>query len=405
MDEERHTIQDLVPPARSRPLRTQSQKTVPESEDRLPPKPQRARGGGRWALTAVVVVIVLAIAGAFGVVSTVFHHATISVSIKKFDTTVASSTFEASPTGTTLSFATLSTTLDASKTVASTGTRHIETKAAGTITIHNSGKAVQRLITNTRFANEAGLIYRIAKAVTIPANGTTEAVVTADQTGANYNLATGNLSVPGLTGTPEAALVSASVSKPISGGFAGDEAIVTPGIHDEAVNALKSDLDRKVRDALTAKVPSQGVVLPDSVTIVYTEGATTPADQGATITVSAVATAPVFSIQQIAQLIATEAGTAYSAPLTIKDLSKLLISISPSKTKGNLTLALSGSATLSGVFDPNALGKELAGKDRKAAGAVLANYPAVTDMHINVYPFWQSTLPKDPAKITVQVDQ
>jgi hypothetical protein len=152
---------------------------------------------------------------------------------------------------------------------------------------------------------------------------------------------------------------------------------------------------------LTASLGPDDLVFPNSITVVITTDPDQPAQGGAAVTVHATASAPVFSMAAVAHLIASEGGSTDMGPLVVSNLSDLNPSVAPSKTPQNMTLSLSGTATLVGSYDKATLIKSLAGKNRKDIGSQLGAYPGIADMKISVYPFWSTTLPSDPAKISI----
>jgi len=74
----------------------------------------------------------------------------------------------------------ISTEVELTKTYQSTGVSSKGNNAQGEMTIHNDGSATQLLIARTRFRSPDGIIFRIQNAVSVPAKGTTNALVTAD---------------------------------------------------------------------------------------------------------------------------------------------------------------------------------------------------------------------------------
>jgi hypothetical protein len=406
MDEPRRSIQDLIPPARSKPVRP-----VASEPALLPPNPREKRGNIGPILGIVIgAIIVLGIA--FGIVSTVFHRATATVTVK-FVSVPVSGSFEASPTGTNLAFATKSVEETASKTVESTGTEKVTERASGVLVISNAySTATQRLVTNTRFETKDGRIYRIKVPVTVPGYitkngvvtpGTIEATVYADEPGDAYNLSVPtDFTLPGLKDSPQFAKITARSTGTISGGFVGERAIVSPAVRTQAVEELSQATGDKVRATLMTGLGPDDVVVPGTVETTITNDPDQPTAGGAIVTVRAVATAPVFSMSALARVLASEGKVDAVGPMDITNLSDLAPSITPSKISGNLTLTLSGTAELKGSYDPEALKNSLVGKNRKDVGAVLSTYPGIEDMTIAVYPFWATSLPDDASKITIK---
>lgn len=98
-------------------------------------------------------------------------------------------------------------------------------RAQGTIKINNNyGSDSQTLVATTRFESASGKIYRIQEGVTVPGNGSVEAVVIADGSGESYNMNEGNFMIPGFKGTDKYEKFTATVTKAIAGG-GGNEAL------------------------------------------------------------------------------------------------------------------------------------------------------------------------------------
>lgn len=414
MDEPRRSIQDLIPPARSKPVRplTPPASSVPNTlPTSLPPNPRVRQGVGLGPLVGIAVGVIIVLGIAFGIVSTVFHRATATVTVL-FTRVPVSESFVASPTGANLAFAIKTVEESLSTTVESTGTEQVSERASGVLTVSNAfSSASQRLVTNTRFETADGRIFRIKVPLTVPGSttkngtvvpGTIEATVYADAPGDSYNLSSPTeFTLPGLKDSPQFTKITARSKGPMMGGFVGEKAIVSDMVRVEAVQDLSKKLEDIVRTTLTAATHIDDVVVADSVTITFTIEPEKPTADGATVTVRATASAPVFSMTALANLIAAEGSIEASGPLTISNIRDLSPTVTPSKTAGNLTLTLSGTAELKGSYDLSALKERLVGKNRKDVGEVLAAYPAIQDMQISVYPFWATTLPSDPGKITI----
>jgi hypothetical protein len=377
----------------------------------LPPDPRTHRGG-RGPLIGIVFGILVILGVGFGVATTVFDHATATVTVRTFTVPVSGS-FEASPTGANLAFATKTATKTLSKTVPSTGSEHVSDSASGTIIVSNAYSATsQHYVANTRFQRADGHIYKTKVPVTVPGYtmqgvtivpGTVEVMVYASEPGdASNTLAIVDFTIPGLKGAPQFTKVTARSKAALTGGFVGDRAVVSDAVRTKAVTDLSNELGAAARAALMAGLKSDDLIVPTSVTVSFATDPDQPVSGGATVTVHATASAPVFSIAVLARVIASGGTVTVTGPFTITNLSSLAPTVTPSKTAGNLTLMLTGTAFLKGTYDRTALIQSLAGKNRKDAGAALSAYPAIEDMKIAVYPFWATTLPTDPGKITIK---
>lgn len=360
----------------------------------------------------IVLGVIVALGVAFGIISTVFHRATVSVTLATYQVPVSGS-FEASPTGTTLAYATKTATETGTKTVVSSGTENVSERASGVVTVFNAyAPTTQRFVTNTRFETKDGRIYKIKVPLSVPGYttkngaivpGKIDATVYADAPGETYNIAGPvDFTIPGLQGSSQFTSITARSSGPIGGGFVGERAIVSPADRAQAVSDLTRELTDKATAAFAAGLGPDDLVFDGSVAVTMTSDADRPTQDGAVVTVHATASAPVFSMAALARLIAVEGGLGTAlGPLRVTNLEDLSASVAPSKTAGNLTLSLSGTADLQSSYDKNALLKGLAGKSRKDVGATLSDFAGIMDMKVSLYPFWATTLPDEPGKISI----
>ncbi len=82
--------------------------------------------------------------------------------------------------------------------VSPTGTKEEPAIASGKVTLHNESAQAQPLVATTRLLSESNVLFRLRTAVNIPANGTVEAEVYADQAGNAGNIVASRFTIPGL---------------------------------------------------------------------------------------------------------------------------------------------------------------------------------------------------------------
>lgn len=411
--QQKRSIQDIIPPARSRPIRAQPAPAPAPRPLPLKPRPTRIPGLGLIGITLSVIIL---IGAAFGIVSFVFHKAEITITPHAFSVTVAES-FDASADGEFLSFSTISFEHTATRLVASTGSEKVEDRASGTITILNaSTKEPQRLITNTRFESESGLIFRIKSPVTVPGYtvsggtvtpGSATATVYADEPGERYNLPAGSFTIPGLLGSPQFEKITARSSAPFSGGFVGERAVVEKNVRDAAVAELTAEADRAARTGLSARIAENedSLLIADSITVEFLDIPDRAEGEGALVAVKALAQAPVFSESQVAKLIAAEGGVVFDEPLTINNPADLSFSVTDAEENASKKLTISGSAELVAFIDTDSFIQKILGLNEREVGAILATYPGIRDLSLSVYPFWRQTLPMTPARFSVTLEE
>ena len=139
------------------------------------------------------------------------------------------------------------------QTFEATGSSDDGTRARATINVNNESSTDQPLVTNTRFRSEGGLQYRTTSQITVPANGSTQVEILADEPGTDYNIDPQNLQIPGLEGTGRFDQVYGVVSQPIESGTSGDRRLVT----EEDVNQAKQEIEEEVK----SRLQSQEVVI------------------------------------------------------------------------------------------------------------------------------------------------
>lgn len=376
------------------------------------PAARAPRASGRPArfpyATVVIVLIVVALsAGAL----VYFSSAKVEVIPNTVSAAVQSS-FTASASSAVLPFQVLKVQKVASQSIAGSGTKTVHTYASGTITIYNTQAKAQRLITNTRFASPAGLIFRIRSAVTIPAGssskpGSIRATVYADQAGSTYNIGPTSFTVPGLSGTPQASEVYARSTDSMAGGASGTVPVVDATTEAQATKALVAALEPDLLASLKAQVPEGYVLIPGAATTTYRELASEPSTALGEVDVKeqGTALAVVFPNAALAGAIAAAVpGLGYQGePLALATTTGLTLAAAgiPDSNIAPFTFTLAGTAPLVYTVDPSRIAAAVAGKSRSEAEVVLTNYPEVKRAVIILRPFWRQTFPQDPAAISV----
>lgn len=280
--------------------------------------------------------------------------------------------------------------------------KEVSNKASGTIVITNTTASAQQLIATTRFESPDTLIYRIDKSVTVPANGSVEALVYADVAGPNYNKGKTDFTIPGLKDTPKYKAINAKSKTDMSGGFTGTTKEVSP----EELAAKKLVLEKKLIDEIaqdaTKEIPDtaaffkQGLVLDTTWTVTFE-------NNQSMLKADTKAIAPVFKKEDILSLIRTESGQTLKSfnaddnlVVTIEGKDDLILLKLPT-----LYLSLSGSLSSFENVTISELQAKLAGKPKSDLQTILSSYPAINRIDATFVPPWQSSFPKNPEKINI----
>jgi hypothetical protein len=409
-----------------------------KSASQMPPSPPASRpsynfdyddhdettGRKRWGLWSLVLVFVLAIA--FGI-SSLFASAQVTVTPKNqtapIDMTLGASLNQPA---TQFGYQIVSVSASAQQEVAAGTAQNVTTKASGTIMIYNTGSAPQTLVATTRFSTTAGLIYRIASPVTIPASqivsgkavpGSVSATVTADQPGGTYNIPLSDFTVPGFKGTAKYTQIYARSETVMSGGGTGQEKTVDAATEQNATNALQNSLKTTLQTQLVSQIPANFILYPSSIAYAYGDIAqASDTTAGKTmLTLSGTASAVIFDTALLSQTILTN--LASSTTLTtqgsaaVTNLSSLTFvldqpTVLTKDYTGTISFELSGDAKVVWLFDASALKSDLIGlKKANLLPLLQAKYPTIDSASAKIFPIWNGSFPSNPDKITITQTQ
>ncbi len=394
------TLDDIVPPSRRR---------EPAAEVAADHAPLRSKQPKRFPyLIAIIALLAVAIAGV-----TIWYFSGAEVDVIPTLTSVSAAgnyTATASATGDALSFQVVTANKIATQSVASSGSTNVSASAQGTITISNAQSTTQRLITNTRFQSTSGLIFRIHAPVSIPAGGSVQATVYADQPGATYNIDPTSFTVPGLTGVAHTQVTAMSAA-PMTGGASGPQPSIDPSVLTSTRTALDAALSPDLANQLSSLAPAGYVILPGSATTTYQSLQPVPSATSGMVDVKEEGTVTAVALPNaaLAKTIATSAASSVYAgqPVVIQnpnDLTLTPVSSFPTAGSSSFSFTLAGTAQLLATIDQNQIASAIAGKSRDQAGTALLNYPSVKQVVLNLRPFWVGSFPQDPAAIKVVVE-
>lgn len=132
------------------------------------------------------------------------------------------------------------------------GMKEVVGVAKGIVTLHNETGLAQPLVRTTRLLAPDGTLFRLDATVSVPAQGTVQVAVYADQKGKTGDVAPAKFTIPGLYPEKQK-LVYATSEKAFTGGFGLVSAIGQADI-DRAVNDLKEKLTADIKTALRKEV-------------------------------------------------------------------------------------------------------------------------------------------------------
>lgn len=399
------TLNDIIPPSKRKDSGSINNSSGREplnlTVDKPPKFPYTTLG-----VVALVVAVSIGALFYFSVAKVEVIPSTVSAAVQ--------SSFTADKSVGTLPFEIITAQKIASQSVKSSGSKTVNSSASGNITVYNTQAKAQKLITNTRFATPAGLIFRIRSAITIPGGssakpGSITTKVYADKTGGSYNVGPTSFTVPGFAGTPQETMVYARSTGAMTGGASGSVPIVDSVIEEQARSALKTALAPDLLENIKTQIPSGYVLVPGAMETIYEGLDSSPSSTTGMVEVKehGTATAVIFPNSALAKGIAySVAGLGYQGePITLASTDSLLLASAniPDTDADTFSFTIAGTASLTYTVDESRISAAVAGKTRSAAEVALTNYPEVKRAFIVLRPFWRQTFPQDPSSISVSV--
>lgn len=309
--------------------------------------------------------------------------------------------------------------------VKASGQEEVETQAVGEIEIFKTTPGAERLIKNTRFATEAGLIYRIQESVVVPGAvtnaagqsvpGSIRAQVFADESGDSYNVnANTKFTVPGFKEGGFTDLFNAIYAEnraAFTGGFKGPRFI----IDEQELATARQSLQLELRDALLGRIgserPADFTAFTDSIAFTYSElPAVQYGDSLVTIREQATLQIPLFKAEDFASFIAKETIVGYETSETVRidNIENITFTYTSATTsqsnianENSLSFKVTGVPKIVWTFDSERMKADLLGKEKTAFIGVLGKFPGIEKGEVQVRPFWKQTFPRELSDITI----
>lgn len=233
--------------------------------------------------------------------------------------------------------------------------------------------------------------------------------IQAQSGGSQYNVGTGtNFTVAGRTD------VSASGSA--SGGTDNIVTIVQQSDIDAATTKVKADLSagaNGIKAQLEQSLQSNGLY-PILATFTTSSPNISPSvqagAQASNVTVTGSVTYTMYGAKKsdiqtlLDSSIDTQINTSQQS-IQSDGLSQSSISVPNSGTGSKLDIAIQTTATIGPHINLANLKKQIEGKQSGVVRSMITNLPGVTSVQVNFSPFWVSSVPKNPAKISISFEK
>lgn len=301
-----------------------------------------------------------------------------------------------------------------------TGRRMVEEKSKGRVRIYNSfSSSSQRLVAQTRFVTDGGLLFRLSVAVTIPGAKIEEgkivpeffeAELVADASGEGSNIdGEVNLKIPGFQGTPKYAAFYAVALSGFHGGFKGEAQVVSAEDLKKAQEQVTKSVFEELKSEITQKIPP-GFTLSEGLREILITSIKAPELNSRldrfSVEASAAGRAFVFREEALAELL--------EALLVKESEKKSFISGSqkfsyrPTNVnfdKGRADIAVNGNLKIKAEFSQEEIPKEVVGKKEGSIIEILKNHSEFASFRLSFFPSWRSSAPPDPTKIRIVVQE
>jgi hypothetical protein len=362
----------------------------------------------RIALTFVGLTLVL-----LGVVlAATLSRATVTVTAKAVPVKAETKVSVASDTKTaeTVRGLVVATTISDEKVITPAGTGTVVTgKAGGTVLLVNKRASAQSLVATTRLLSKDGVLFRLVKAVNIPANGELKDVaVIADQPGSSSEIGPTSFTIPGLPADLQK-LVYAFSEKPMTGGVTTQK-LVTQADIDQGYSALKDELVKRGEAALAAQAAGKG--LTGTATLVKEDARSTSVKAGDsaasfTVLMKVTVTAVFYDKEKLDNLSLAALGANLPADMDLGSNDALSAQVTvqnadPVAGTATLSAISAGQAVITGssaVLDRS----RVVGLDADTIKAYLRSFDSVSDVDVKFSPFWVSRAPTDKNHIQIIV--
>jgi hypothetical protein len=390
----------------------------------------RSDGGGRrWLWVGISGLLVVALVVAAGWIAfNVLPTATITVVPHTQAAQPVDLTVIADPTATAVDTTrgvvpaqVVTIPLTATDTFNATGTKPVDSAATGTVTfVSNDTGRSHTIPQGTEVSTQGGIAFHTTQAVTVPrarvipptglSPGRASVGVSAASTGPSGNVAAG--AIDRVSSTIEAALVNfnnpVTNAAPTTGGAHTVIQVIQQSDYDAAVASLRATLKTQLDAAALdpTNVPAGVTLIAASATV-----GTTTADQAAsalvnkqkdnfTLTVSGNGTIDGVDQTQVQQVAAARLTASVPSGYQLFP-STVQTQVGPAVVNGGqISFSASATGQIAATLDPAVLLSQVRGKTVGQARTILEALGTVT---IETSPFYVSSIPDDPSRVTITV--
>jgi len=299
------------------------------------------------------------------------------------------------------------------------GTERVERRAKGVITVWNAhSRSPQLLVRNTRFATLDGRIYRTTSAVTVPGArisageiqpSSIDVEVIADIAGEAHNIGpVARLRIPGFQGTPRYTGFYGEFKTGASDGFIGEIRVPTASDINQAKEEVTTKVRNAIRSSITMTIPPELKIIEDAITYTVTkEGVTSSVNEQGEFTYGVImeAKVPAFRESDIISLMAQKfhENNADIYDIVSKNLSYVAMPV-VNLTAGRVSIPLEFTGSWARSLDIKAFKTKILGMNSQSLREAIFAIPGISNSQINFSPFWVNSVPRDPARVRINLN-
>lgn len=405
----RRSIRDIPIPGNGGVIR--NKKVSPDNDQPEEILSEPPKDKSRYFLWGIVFISIIVLVFA---ISSLFSGATVTIVPRQQNVTLDDVLVSAKDSE-TLAYQTIQISDTVSKGVESDSEEYVESSASGQIVIFNShSSSDQRLIAQTRFESPDGKIYRIQEPVVVPGMegdtpGQLEVTVYADEPGEEYNIGLTDFTIPGFAGDPRFETFFARSKTAMTGGFAGNQPVISDDAKNQAQLELREILKERLTNELAGRV-SDSLIIPENSTSFVFETLPVSGNSGqAEVVEKGTVRAIALGTSSLASRILEKSGQGTSLEVKIDNLPDINVSLENSEefnpvSDNTANIRVTGDAHLVWAYDSERVKKDLAGVRKAQLSEILSGYDEIEKARAVVRPFWKRSFPSDPSEIKVKTE-
>jgi hypothetical protein len=299
------------------------------------------------------------------------------------------------------------TEITLSEKFAATGAKDLEGDVIGQVTVINDLGHNQPLVARTRLLTSEGILLRLKDRIDVPANGSVEADVYADDPSTFETIAPTKFTIPGLSQSSQEFVFAESkstiASKP--GSVKSVKAIdiaraketLMQKIYDQAINDFNNEVEGTYIAIVVAKRLGEEVVDAEVDKIVDEFNVS----QTMSVTVIGIEQSDITDLaaERLTQLVSSDMQL---RSLDVDNLSYVVQNYDEESKTANIKIHAEGETTLK--TDSEILNKnKLAGLSKRGAELYLASFDEIESVEVVLSPFWVKKVPTLPDNITIEI--